>query len=124
MDNCSRQAQADFGRQYRERMGSQRQRRHLPAIGARHSMSDIVYYTDDTAAAREEIVRAGGRVLHVLSSAVLIADMPSSATLRTCTTTRPEDLDPESARVADAWIAAQTKPKATGGIPWDTPGYQ
>jgi hypothetical protein len=86
-------------------------------------LSEVLLYTDDATQARQEITRAGGRVLHVLTPSVLVADLPMPATLETCTTVRPEGLDPVSVRVADAW-AARSEKAATESIPWDSPGYE
>jgi hypothetical protein len=88
-------------------------------------VSEVLLYTDDATQALEEIAHAGGHVLHVLTPSVLVAELPMPVTLTTCTTVRPESLDPDSARVADAWTAARSKQAATAeGIPWDSPGYE
>jgi hypothetical protein len=90
-------------------------------IGA---MSATLLFTEDLSAARLEIDRAGGRVLHVLTPSVVVAELPQGAALSTCTTARPADLDPASARLADAWDASARAISPGEGLPWDSPGKE
>ena len=85
-------------------------------------MTEVVLYTDDVPAARVEITAAGGRVRHVLTPSVLVAELPAGAALHASTTERPSSLDPMSRRAVDAWTAARSR-SATEGLPWDTPGF-
>ena len=83
----------------------------------------MLLYTDDATQAHQEITRSGGRVLHVLTPSVLVADLPMPTALETCTTVRPEGLDTVCVWVADAWLALWVW-AATESIPWDSPGYE
>lgn len=87
-------------------------------------MREVLLYTDNETRTREEIARAGGRVTHVLTPSVLVADLPDGAELETGTTERPAGLDAMSAKVANAWKASRSKPESKESIPWDTPGYE
>ena len=84
-------------------------------------MSAILLFTHDLSAASAEIVRAGGRLLHVLTPSVLVADMPDDFALDASTTMRPGDLDETSVRLADAWQGSQAHVVATEALPWDAP---
>jgi hypothetical protein len=84
-------------------------------------MRATLLYTHDVSAARAEIARAGGRLLHVLTPSVVVAELPEAISLSACTTVRPADLDPASARLADAWEAPVEKRSASEGLPWDAP---
>jgi hypothetical protein len=86
-------------------------------------VTEVLLYTEDVEAATAEIENAGGRVLHVLTRSVIVAEVPSAAALSTCTRQSPSDLDPASADAAAAWNAAQAKPKDSNWLPWDTPGF-
>jgi hypothetical protein len=79
-------------------------------------------FTRDLSAATAEIARAGGRVLQVLTSSVVVAEMPDDIALAASTGVRPGDLDETSARLSDAWEAAKSKKAPTEILPWDTPG--
>jgi hypothetical protein len=87
-------------------------------------MKEVLLYADDEPRAREEISRAGGRVTHVLTSSVLVAEVPHDADLQEATTQRPEGLDAMSVSVADAWEAAQSKSASLENIAWDTEGFE
>ena len=85
-------------------------------------MIQLLYAADaDQAAA--DVVDLGGRVLHVLTTRVLVADLPASVVPPSCTTEPPAELDEGSVRAAAAWAASRSKPR-TGTIPWDAPGYE
>ena len=87
-------------------------------------MRATLLFTHDVSAARAEIDRAGGRLLHVLTPSVVVAELPEATPLSACTTVRPADLDPASARLADAWEASMGKRSPTEGLPWDAPGKE
>ena len=87
-------------------------------------MIEILCFVENMAAARAEISSVGGRILHVLTPSVLVAAIPDGVALDTCTTRRPSDLDPASARIVDAWLTSKTKPTPTESIPWDHPGFE
>jgi hypothetical protein len=87
-------------------------------------VTEVLLYTDDAGAASAEIDGAGGRVLHVLTPSVLVADVPAAALLSTCRAEPPTDLDPASADAAAAWSASRAKPRAPEWIPWDSPGFE
>ncbi len=87
-------------------------------------MSATVLFTHDLSAARLQIDRAGGRVLHVLTPSVVVAELPEGAALGACTKVRPPDLDAASARLADAWDASVKTPSAAEGLPWDSAGKE
>lgn len=87
-------------------------------------MNEVLCYTDDENGAREEIARAGGRVVHALTASVLVAELPPGASLTRCSTAMPPTLDEISARVVNAWRAARTKARPETIIAWDTEGYE
>jgi hypothetical protein len=87
-------------------------------------LPELLLYTGDLALTRDEIARAGGRVLLVLTPSVIVASVPEDTALRTCSTARPGGLDPTSIRASDAWLARRLKGEPEPGIPWDTPGYE
>jgi hypothetical protein len=66
-------------------------------------MCEVVPCTDGAVQARQEITRAGGRVLHMLAPSILVAELPTPAALKRWTTVRPEEPDPVSVRVVNAW---------------------
>jgi len=87
-------------------------------------MTAILLFTHDVSAAGAEIARLGGRVLHVLTPSVVVADLPEDVVLAESTPARPSDLDDASARLADAWQAPTAKVVPSDGLPWDTPGKE
>lgn len=87
-------------------------------------MTEVLCYTNDEQGAREEIARAGGRVVHTLTPSLLVAELPPGTTLMTCATEPPATLDDISTRVAEAWRAARAKPASTESIPWDAEGFE
>lgn len=87
-------------------------------------MTELLLYTADAEAARVEIAAAGGHVRHVLTSSLLVAELPAPVELVTCTAEPPPDLDPASTGAAAAWRAARSKPPAPKAIPWDAPGFE
>jgi hypothetical protein len=87
-------------------------------------MNEVLCYTGDENGTRAEIESAGGRVVHVLTPSVLVAELPAGATLTTCSTEPPAALDDMSARVAEAWRAARSKAPSTENIGWDTEGFE
>jgi hypothetical protein len=88
----------------------------------------LLLYTHDVALTREEIGRAGGRIIHELTPSVIVASVPSHARLQTCTTVRPGELDPTSVRAADAWLATRlatrSRSSEEASLSWDAPGYE
>jgi hypothetical protein len=84
-------------------------------------MGETIYFTDDMARARAEIASVGGRTVHVLTSSVLVAEVPDGIALKTCTTARPSELDPASARAVQAWQTSKAKSPAADTKPWDDP---
>ena len=87
-------------------------------------MMEILCFVENMAVARDEIASVGGRTLHILTPSVLVAEIPEGVALNACTTRRPKDLDPTSARVVDAWLKSKTVPAPTEHIPWDHPGFE
>lgn len=87
-------------------------------------MGPILLFTQDVTAASAEIARVGGRILHVLTPSVVVAEVPEGAVLAASTTVRPGDLDQMSARLADAWRASLAKTGPTEVLPWDAPGKE
>jgi hypothetical protein len=80
-----------------------------------------VPFTYDMALARAEIASVGGRILHVLTPSVLVAEVPDGIALKTCTTTRASELDPASVRAVDAWLTSKAKSPAAETMAWDDP---
>ena len=84
-------------------------------------MNESLLFTDDLALARSEIASAGGRTVHVLSLSVLVADIPKGIVLKSCTTTRPSDLDESSTRAVAAWQMSRAKSPVEDTRTWDDP---
>ena len=94
---------------------------------------DVLLFTDNYAAARQELEERGGHVTHKFTDTVIVAKLPDdfdTASLKNASATRPPSLDSDSQLMADAWNAGQAEllekkePDATEGLSWDTPGYE
>ena len=94
----------------------------------------VLRFTQDVAAARDEVRRQGGRVVHQFSPTVFVAELPDDADLGalTASTDQPTaPLDDASRLAVTAWTTAaeekrtriEAAPSATEGLAWDTPGF-
>ena len=93
---------------------------------------NILLFTDDINAAREELEDLGAQITQEFTKHVFVANLPdevSPAQLRAATTTQPENIDEVSALAATAWNnlqrkAAERSAPSRDGIRWDTPGFE
>ncbi len=88
-------------------------------------------FTADEPAAKAEIERAGGRIVHQFSPTVLVAELPDGVDPAGFTAAAVEPAGPvdyATQLAIDAWIAnsalGAAAPSPTEGLPWDTPGYE
>ncbi|WP_417914739.1 hypothetical protein [Candidatus Electronema sp. JM] len=95
----------------------------------------VLRFTQDMAAAREEVARLGGRVIHQFSSVVFVAELPDETDITALTASSEEPtqpLDEISELAVIAWTTAaeekrsrlEAAPSPTEGLSWDTPGYE
>lgn len=88
-------------------------------------MNELLLYTNDAAAAREEVERAGGEIRQVFTPRLFTAAVPEGTALARSSVQPPPDLDEISRMMAEAWASRKMKPAAAAeAIPWDTPGYE
>lgn len=93
---------------------------------------EVLLYTQNFQAARQEIESLGGRVTHQFTNRVFVALFPhsvSSLALRKSSSTAPDDLDEAAKMTAQAWQAVGKKvelgvPDLKRGLAWDAPGYK
>ena len=93
---------------------------------------EILLYTKDAAAARQEVEARGGRVTQQFTDRVIVVVFPDSVdpqSLTTASTTAPPDLDTLSQVTVNAWASLRNKrdsgaPNPTKGLSWDAPGFQ
>ncbi|MBW4569587.1 MAG: hypothetical protein KME31_16635 [Tolypothrix carrinoi HA7290-LM1] len=93
---------------------------------------EVLLYTQELQAAKQEIESLGGRVTQQFTDVVIVVNLPNSInpqTLKKSSLTAPPNLDEVSQIAANAWMSigskrelAATDPKR--GLPWDTPGFQ
>ena len=97
-------------------------------------MSKIVLmFTNEESASKREIERAGGRIIHRLTSRVIAAELPGAldpSQLKASFVHPPADLDAVSRMAVEAWKAHDHKkrqgagPDPKEGLPWDAPGHE
>jgi hypothetical protein len=94
----------------------------------------VLRFTQDVAAAGEEVTRLGGRIIHQFSPTAFVAELPDAVDLMalTASTTQPaQPLDAVTQMAVTAWTTASAAklariaaaPSRTEGLSWDTPGY-
>jgi Tectonin domain len=91
----------------------------------------ILRFTEDETAARAEVTRAGGRIVHQFSSTAFVVELPDSADLNALTQSTAEPtapLDEMTELAVNAWRSREARGERaaspTEGLPWDTPGYE
>jgi hypothetical protein len=93
---------------------------------------DILLFTKDIQKTKKEIKKLGGRITHILSKKVLVAQLPYTVDVKALKMSElrpPKKLDSASKAAMDAWKAKQKKeklikPSEHEGKAWDTPGYK
>jgi hypothetical protein len=97
----------------------------------------VLRFTQDLTAAKEEIAKFGGRLVHEFSPAAFVAELPDwadPAKLTASTAVPTQPLDQGTKLAVTAWsgnrqiagaaaLRAAPPPSRTEGLPWDTPGY-
>ena len=95
----------------------------------------VLRFTQDMAAAREEVTQLGGRVIHQFSPTVFVAELPDAAdlmALKASTDQPTQPLDAVSQLAVTAWTTGKAAklarvaaaPSQTEGLSWDTPGFE
>ena len=95
----------------------------------------VLRFTQDEAAAKAEVERLGGRIIHQFTPAAFVAELPAAVDLSTLTASSAQPTQPVDATTqlaVDAWTTAtaakqeriEGAPSPTEGLPWDTPGFQ
>ena len=92
---------------------------------------EVLLYTQELQAAKQEIESLGGRIAHQFTDVVLVASLPDlidPLALAKSSLTVPHGLDEVSKIAADAWTAVGSQPGLVAldprrGLPWDTPGF-
>jgi hypothetical protein len=98
-------------------------------------MKSVLRFTQDMAAASEEVTRLGGRIIHQFSPTVFVAELPDATDLMALasSTDQPtQPLDAASKLAVTAWTTAKAAkqarfdaaPSPTEGLLWDTPGFE
>lgn len=89
-------------------------------------------FTEDETAAKSEVERLGGRVVHKFSPTAFVAELPDTGDLTalSASTAEPrQPLDAVTKLAVDAWTATVQKqvegaPPPGEGKPWDAPGFR
>jgi hypothetical protein len=97
--------------------------------------SEVLVFASDPAAAKASVAAAGGRVVHVLTSNLLVISLPDDVNIdevRYVSKQLPDTLERRERQIADAWtsrLGAVSNPTeriaaaaAAPLIAWDTPG--
>ena len=93
---------------------------------------EVLLYTQELQAAKQEIESLGGRIAHRFTDAVLVASLPdliNPLTLAKSSSTVPPGLDEVSKIAADAWTSVGSTPGLAAlepkrGLSWDAPGHK
>ncbi|RYY20833.1 MAG: hypothetical protein EOO04_19295 [Chitinophagaceae bacterium] len=93
---------------------------------------DILLFTNDINAAREELENLGAQITQQFTDRVFVVNLPDEikeSSLASSSTRQPLDLDEISTLAAEAWKNLQQKASDRSaapdqGIKWDTPGYE